>query len=131
MAHTEVFLSNDAGVLIPSLSSVAVSKGDTVAFSIKGTGTAFAFFSPGATSVLSPAPSSPVSLSSQHPTVFTFTSSEAGSYAVFFEASAEAPVPNFPGGVSNLLHLAIDSDGAGFGGNVDRPRVVQPGQSTQ
>jgi hypothetical protein len=124
MAHTEVFLSNDAGVLIPSLSTVSVSKGDTVAFSNTGTGTAFAFFSPGATAVLSPAPSSPVSLSSENPTVFTFTSSDAGSYTVFFEASADAPIPEFPGGVSTHLHLAIDSDGAVFGANTDHTRVA-------
>jgi hypothetical protein len=119
MAHTEVFLSNDAGVLVPSLPSVAVSNGDTVAFSISGDGPAYAFFSPGATAVLSPAPSSPVALSSSNPTVFTFTSSAPGSYSVFFETNATAPVPDFPGGVSNLLVLEVDTAGAGFGGNVD------------
>jgi len=119
MAHTEVFLSNDAGVLVPSLPSVAVSNGDTVAFSISGDGPAYAFFSPGATAVLSPAPSSPVSLSSSSPTVFSFTSSAAGSYSVFFETNATAPVPDFSGGTSNLLVLEIDTDGVGFGGNAD------------
>ena len=122
MAHTEVFLSNDAGVLVPSLPSVAVSKGDTVAFSIKNAGTAFAFFSPSASAVLSPAPSNPVSLSSETPKVFTFTSSDAGSYSVFFEEDAKAVVPEFPGGTSNLLRMEIDSDGAGFGTSTDHTR---------
>ena len=120
MAHTEVFLSNDAGTLVPSLPSVAVSKGDTVAFSVTGADTAFAFFSPGAAAVLSPAPAAAVKLSSHSPTVFTFTSSDAGSYSVFFEDSASAPVPDFPGGKSNILHMEIDSDG--FGVNVDHTR---------
>jgi hypothetical protein len=119
MAHTEVFLSNDAGVLVPSLPSVSVSSGDTIAFSISGDGPAYAFFSPGATSVLSPAPSNPVALSSSNPTVFSFTSSASGSYSVFFETSATSPVPDFPGGISTLLLLETDTDGIGFGGNVN------------
>jgi hypothetical protein len=122
MAHTEVFLSNDAGVLVPSLPSVAVSKGDTIAFSTSGADAVFAFFSPGAATVLSPAPSGGVALSSTSPTVFLFTSSDAGSYSVYFETSATASVPNFPGGKSNLLYMAIDSDGVGFGGNVNHTR---------
>jgi hypothetical protein len=122
MAHTEVFLSNDAGVLVPSLPSVAVSKGDTVAFSISGPDAAFAFFSPGAAVVLSPAPTSPVPLSSSSPTVFSFTSSDAGSYSVFFETTETAPVPDFPGGESNLLYCVIDTDGVGFGANVNNTK---------
>jgi len=122
MAHTEVFLSNDAGVLVPSLPSVAVSKGDTVAFSIAGSGAAFAFFSPGASEVLSPSPTGAIELSSESPKVFTFVSSDAGSYSVYFETSADAPVPDFPGGKTNLLYMSIDDDGAGFGGNVNHTR---------
>jgi hypothetical protein len=127
MAHTEVFLSNDAGILVPSVPSVTVSEGDTVAFSVSGAGTVFAFFSPGAAAVLSPAPSGALALSSESPKVFTFVSSAAGSYTAFFETSACAEVPEFPGGKSNLLYMAIDSDstggtGPGFGGNVNHTR---------
>lgn len=122
MAHTEVFLSNDAGVLVPSVPSVFVTSGDTVAFSISGDGPAYAFFSPGAAEVLSPSPSGPVALSSSSPKVFSFTSSQAGSYSVFFETTASAPVPDFPGGESNLLRLVIDTDGMGFGGDANNTK---------
>jgi hypothetical protein len=115
MAHTEVFISNDAGTLVPSQPSVAVSNGDTLAFSLSNAGPVFAFFSPDAIAALSPAPTGPVSLGSQGPTVFTFTTSGPGAYSVYFEATASAVVPDFPGGNSNLLQLEIDTDGAGSG----------------
>jgi plastocyanin len=122
MAHTEVFLSNDAGTLVPSLPSVSVTNGDTVAFSVTGSGSAFAFFSPGASSALSPAPNGPVALSASAPTVYTFTTSNAGAYSVFFETSAAAPIPEFPVGHSTLLLLQIDTDGASFPGPDDHTK---------
>ncbi|WP_263373020.1 cupredoxin domain-containing protein [Granulicella aggregans] len=128
MAHTEVFISNDAGTLVPSQPSVAISNGDTLAFSLSNAGPVFAFFSPDATAALSPAPNGPVSLGSKGPTVFTFTTSDPGAYSVYFEATASAAIPDFPGGTSNLLHLEIDTDGAGesegpgFGGITNHSR---------
>lgn len=113
MAHTEVFISNDAGTLVPSQPSVAVSEGDTLAFSLSTDGPVFAFFSLEAMAALSPAPTGPVSLGSQGPTLFTFTTSDPGAYSAYFEDTADAVVPVFPGGTSNLLQLEIDTDGAG------------------
>lgn len=122
MAHTEVFISNDAGTLVPSQPSVAVSNGDTLAFSVSNAGPVVAFFSPATVTALSPAPTGPVSLDEQAPTVFTFITSDAGAYSVFFETSVSAAVPDFPVGKSNLLLLEIDTDGIGFGGPINHSK---------
>ena len=116
MAHTEVFISNDAGTLLPSQASVSVSSGDTIAFSVTGTGPAYAFFSPDAAAVLSPSPTGAVALSASTPTVFTFNSSAEGAYSAYFETTATAEIPEFPAAKSTVLLLEIDTDGIGFGG---------------
>jgi len=116
MAHTEIFLSNDAGTLVPSLPSVSVSSGDTIAFSVTGTGPAYAFFSPDAAAVLSPSPAGPVALSASAPTVFTFTSSAEGAYSAYFETTATAEIPEFPIAKSTVLLLEIDTNGIVFSG---------------
>lgn len=128
MAHTEVFLSNDSGTVIPSLPSVAVISGDTIAFSVTGGEPVYAFFSPAATSAVSPKPPSPLPLSSKSPTVFTFTTSAAGAYSAFFENGPSASVLDFPGGESNLLLLEIDIGDPGFAGPIDS---TKKGQSTK
>ena len=115
MAHTDVTLTSDSGVLVPSLPSVPVTSGDTIAFSTSN-GAAFLFFSPDAAAALSPAPTGPVEVDSSKPASFTFTSSEPGAYSVFFEASAASAPTNFPVRQSNLLLFEIDGSGTNFGG---------------
>ena len=117
MAHTDITITNDAGVLVPSSSSVPVVDGDTVAFSTTDGSSVVLFFSPGAVSVLSPVPSGPVTIAGGEDASFTFTSSEEGAYSVFFKTSG-APAPShFPVRESNQLLLEIDSRGA-FGGPI-------------
>ncbi len=116
MAHTEVFLSNDAGTLVPSQASVSVSSGDTIAFSVTGASPAYAFFSPDVTAVLSPSPTGPVALSATAPTVFSFTSSEEGAYSAYFETTPTAEIPEFPVAKSTVLLLEIDTNGIVFSG---------------
>jgi hypothetical protein len=115
MAHTDVTLTNDSGVLVPSLPSVPVTSGDSIAFSTNN-GAAFLFFSPDAAAALSPAPTGPVEVDSSKPASFTFTSSEPGAYSVFFEANASSAPSSFPVRQSNLLLLEIDDSGTNFGG---------------
>jgi hypothetical protein len=115
MAHTDVTLTNDSGVLGPSLPSVPVTSGDSIAFSTSN-GAAFLYFSPDAAAVLSPAPTGPVEVTSSKPASFTFTSSELGAYSVFFEASAASSPSSFPVRQSNTLLLEIDDSGTSFGG---------------
>jgi plastocyanin len=115
MAHTDVTLTNDSGVLVPSLPSVPVTSGDTIAFSTSN-GAAFLFFSPDATAALSPAPTGPIEVGASKPTTFTFTSSEPGAYSVFFEASVASAPSSFPVRQSNQLTLEIDDSGTNFGG---------------
>jgi len=116
MAHTEVTLTNNSGVLVPSVDSIRVVSGDTIAFSTTDGSSAVLFFSPGAVAVLSPPPSGPVTSAGSEKITFTFTSSDPGAYSVFFETSNSASHPPFPVQESGLLHLETDSKGSGFGG---------------
>lgn len=114
MANTAITIKNEQGVLVPSQTSVAVNSGDTVSFATSDGSTAYLFFSPGAGAVLSPAPSSPVEASSTA-AEFTFTSSNAGSYSVFFETSTDVTLPPFPVVPSNQLLLEIDPTNVKYG----------------
>ena len=121
MASTAISLTNNQGVLVPSQPSVPVTSGDTITFSTSDGAPAYLFFSPGAATVLSPAPANPVAVSSSSAS-FTFTSSEPGTYSVFFETSANATPPDFPVIPSGLLMLEIDTTGIGFGSPDNRPK---------
>ncbi|MGD0366738.1 MAG: hypothetical protein ABSA94_04735 [Acidobacteriaceae bacterium] len=120
MANTVITISMENGVLVPSQPSVPAVQGNTVTFSAPGD-SATLFFSPGAVSILSPAPSGPVSIASGGKTAFTFTSSKPGAYSVFFEPNASSPPANFPVRPSNLLLLEIDTSHVGFGGPGGNP----------
>ena len=121
MANTDITISKKEGVLVPSQSSVPAVQGNTVTFSSQNV-SATLFFSPDAVSILSPAPSAPVSIAAGGKTAFTFTSSKPGAYSVYFEPNASSPPASFPVRPSNLLLLEIDTSGVGFGG---------PGGATQ
>jgi hypothetical protein len=123
MAHTEVTLTNNSGVLVPSVDSVHVVSGDTIAFSTTDGSTAVLFFSPGAVAVLSPPPSGPVTSAGSEKITFTFISSDAGAYSVFFETSSSATHPPFPVQESGSLHFETDSKGSGFGGPILNPNT--------
>ena len=115
MANTDITISKKDGVLVPSQSSVPAVQGNTVTFYAQSD-SATLFFSPDAVSILSPAPSAPVSIGAGGKTAFTFTSSKPGAYSVFFEPNASSPPANFPVRPSNLLLLEIDPSHVNFGG---------------
>ena len=106
---------------MPSQPQVPVVKGDTVAFSTSDAQPVALFFSPAAAPVLSPVPSVPTVLASGKTVQFTFTSSDAGAYSVFFEKDASTPPAHFPVKSSNLLLLEIDPN-ASFSGPVTGTR---------
>jgi plastocyanin len=119
MAHTDITLKIADSVFVPSQSQVSVVKGDTVTFSTSDDRKVAIFFSPGAVSVLSPAPAVPTVLDAGKKAEFSFTSSDAGAYSVFFERDAASAPAHFPSRKSNHLLLEIDSSGGGFGGPSD------------
>jgi hypothetical protein len=121
MANTAITLTNEQGALVPSQLSVPVNSGDTVTFSTSDGSTAYLFFSPGAAAALSPAPTSPVEVTSA-PATFEFTSSSVGAYSVYFETDASVTVPAFPVGPSNLLMLEVDTSNINFGVINDRTK---------
>jgi plastocyanin len=116
MARTDITLKEADGVFVPSQSQVSVVKGDTITFSTSDGRQVALFFSSGAVAVLSPAPAVPTMLASGKKAEFTFTSSDAGTYSVFFEKDATAAPAHFPVKKSNLLLLEIDAGGANYGG---------------
>jgi hypothetical protein len=116
MAHTDIILTEQRGVFTPSQPQVSVVKGDSISFST-GDGVPVAlFFSSAAAAVLSPVPSVPIMLAQGEKTEFTFTSSDAGAYSVFFERSASEPPAHYPVRPSNVLLLEVDPSHAPFGG---------------
>ena len=107
MSKTEVTLVKNSGAIIPSTDSVPVVAGDGVSFSTSDGSTAYAFFSPDAMSVLSPKPASPLAIHSGHKAEFTFSSSKAGAYSVFFGAGTDTEPGNFSVQTSSVLRLEV------------------------
>jgi hypothetical protein len=116
MAHTDIHLTDEHNVFKPSQIEVSVVKGDSITFSTQGGVPVALFFSPGAVGVLSPSPVVPTLLGQGEKGDFTFTSSEAGAYSVFFEKNATQPPPHYPVRPANVLLLEIDASHSGFGG---------------
>ncbi len=103
---------------MPSQPQVPAVKGDSISFSTSDGVPVALFFSSEAVALLSPAPSVPTLLASGQKAEFTFTSSDAGAYSVFFEKDASEPPPHYPVRPSNLLSLEIDPSHAPFSGPV-------------
>jgi hypothetical protein len=118
MAQTDITLKNADGVFVPSQPQVPVVKGNTITFATSDGSQVAIFFSSEAVSVLTPTPAVPTVLASGKKAEFTFTSSDAGAYSVFFEPNAASLPRHFPVYKSNNLLLEIDS-GANFGGPSD------------
>jgi|SRR3954470_2064409 len=120
MANTDVLLTDNDGVLVPSADSIRVVSGDKVTFATSDGRAAFVFFSPDAISVLAPKPSNPSPIGAGAKAHFTFTSSAPGAYSAFFgHAAGDAPA-SFPGGSSQILKLEINTpDGPTFSGPAD------------
>jgi hypothetical protein len=108
MAHTDITLIDNDGILVPSAGSVSVVSGDTVSFSTEDGRAAFAFFSPDAIAVLSPPPSSPFPIAAGKKAEFSFSSSGAGAYSAYF-AHTSATVPKFSTDRSQQLRLEVDA----------------------
>jgi plastocyanin len=120
MAHTDIVLKEVDGIFVPSQSEIPVVKGDTIAFSTSDGKQVALFFSPGAVPVLSPSPQVPTTLAAGKKLEFTFTSSEAGAYSVYFEIDASRPPAHFPVRPSNVLLLETETPN--FGGPNTGPR---------
>jgi hypothetical protein len=107
MANIEVTIFTQDGVFIPSVPSVPVVSGDTVSFSASDGGPIVLFFSPQAATILSPTPARAFALPAGGKANFTFASSEAGAYSVFFAADASSGPSDFPTQISKDLVLEL------------------------
>ena len=105
MANTDVTLVHSDGAYVPSIASVPVVNGDTVSFSTNDGTAVLAYFSPDAISVLSPTPANPATIGPAGKAAFSFNSSGAGAYSVFFAADASSAPTRYPTGSSQNLRL--------------------------
>ncbi len=108
MAHTDITLIDNDGILVPSAGSVSVVSGDTVSFSTGDGRAAFAFFSPDAIAVLSPRPTSPFLIGAGKKAEFSFSSSAAGAYSAYFAHTSNS-APKFSTDRSQQLRLEVDA----------------------
>jgi hypothetical protein len=109
MANTDVTLLNESGVYLPNTQSVNVVSGDTISFSTNDGSAVLLFFSPDATSVLTPKPASPFPIHAGGKAVFSFSSSAPGAYSMFCGATPDGAPANFPSETSNALFLGVSS----------------------
>jgi hypothetical protein len=109
MANTEVTLVNNGGIYVPSTPSVNVVSGDSISFATNDGSAVLLFFSPGATSVLTPKPASPFPIAAGGRAAFSFSSSAPGAYSMYCGATPDAAPANFPGKVSDVLILEVSS----------------------
>jgi hypothetical protein len=110
MANTDITLFHTNGAYVPSAPSVPVASGDTVSFSTSDGSAAVAFLSSDAISILTPQPANPLTISGK--AVFSFSSSKAGAYSIFFSADPDSPPPHYPRESSQALRLEIGASTA-------------------
>ncbi len=109
MANTDITVFSQDGVFIPSVPSVPVVSGDTVSFTTSDGVPVVLFFSPQAASILSPAPPSAYTIPAGGKAVFTFSSSNAGAYSVYFGTDASSGPAEFPTAVLKVLLLELEA----------------------
>jgi hypothetical protein len=112
MANTDITLTSDGGIIVPSTPSVHVASGDTLSFATSDGSPVVLFFSPDATSILTPAPASAFPIAAHGKAAFTFSSSKPGAYSVFFGVSSSSAPSSFPQRISQdlLLEISTSSD---------------------
>jgi hypothetical protein len=116
MANTEVTFTHDGSFYLPAPSSVPVIEGDTVVFATDDGSPAVLFFSPGAASILSPAPGANYAIPPHGKVEFSFKSSAAGAYSVYAGADASCAPSSYPSEVAATLLVEIDPNSPGYNG---------------
>lgn len=112
MANTDITVFSQDGIFIPSVPSVPVVSGDTVSFTTSDGVPVVLFFSPEAASILSPAPSAAHTIPAGGKAVFTFSSSNAGAYSVYFGTDPGSGPAEFPTAALKVLLLELEAMGA-------------------
>jgi hypothetical protein len=114
MTTTNVVIQDELGLRVPSVTSVAVIAGAGVTFTADSGADSSLYFSQAAAAILTPPPSSPVSLASGASVTYTFEAPSGQAYGVIVQAPGD-PAPT-------------DFD---FGPPADPPMlVIQPGEGS-
>ncbi len=122
MTTTNVVIQDELGLRVPSVTSVAVIAGAEVTFTADFGADSSLYFSQAAAAILSPAPSSPVSLPSGASITFTFEAPSGQTYGVIVQApAAPAPTEFDFGPPADPPMLVVEP-----GGGASFPGPVQP-----
>jgi hypothetical protein len=114
MTTTNVLIQDELGLRLPSVTSVAVVAGAGVTFTADSSADSSLYFSQAAAAVLTPSPTSPVSLASGASVAYIFAAPSGQAYGVIVQAPGD-PAPT-------------DFD---FGPPADPPLlVIQPGEGS-
>jgi hypothetical protein len=92
MTTTNVLITDEMGLRVPSVASVAVVAGAEVTFAAAPGADSSLYFSQSAAAILTPSPSSPVSLPSGSSVSYTFEAPSGQAYGVIVQAPGD-PAP--------------------------------------
>lgn len=122
MTTTKVLIEDEVGLRVPSVASVAVVSGDGVTFTADSDADSSLYFSQAAAAVLTPSPSSPVSLASGASVTYTFGSPSGQAYGVIVQAPGDPAPTDFDFGPPADPPLLVIQPGGGS----SFPGPVQP-----
>ncbi len=122
MTTTKVLIEDELGLRVPSVASVAVVSGDGVTFTADSDADSSLYFSQAAAAVLTPSPSSPVSLASGASVTYTFGSPSGQAYGVIVQAPGDPAPTDFDFGPPADPPLLVIQPGGGS----SFPGPVQP-----
>lgn len=92
MTTTSVLIKDELGLRVPSVASVPMVSGADITFTADSGADSSLYFSQSAAAVLTPSPSSPVSLASGASLTYTFGSPEGHAFGVVVQAPGD-PAP--------------------------------------
>ncbi len=122
MTTTKVLIEDELGLRVPSVASVAVVSGEEITFTADSDADSNLYFSQAAAAVLTPSPSSPVSLASGASVTYTFGSPSGQAYGVIVQAPGDPAPTDFDFGPPADPPLLVIQPGGGS----SFPGPVQP-----
>jgi hypothetical protein len=122
MTTTKVLIEDELGLRVPSVASVAVVSGEEITFTADSGADSNLYFSQAAAAVLTPSPSSPVSLASGASVTYTFGSPSGQAYGVIVQAPGDPAPTDFDFGPPADPPLLVIQPGGGS----SFPGPVQP-----
>jgi hypothetical protein len=123
MANTDVVISDEFDMRVPSVSQVAVNVGDSVTFTVNEGADSALYFPTQTAAILSPEPGARVDLVFGATLTYTFTSAECGAYGVVVQAPEVSAPTSFDFNIPTDTPVFVIQPGLqiGFGGPSNTP----------